>query len=226
MSTCVTAVVNKEKVAFRIGDHVIWNSEPQDPAGAALSGWIANFETTVNKVTLVFVSLIQNDFGGPFYVVNLEALNHVQERKHNLESKNPGKTKLPMCKRPGCDLLARPSGVGLCTLCELGQNGLKEKREHDEKCDPRKPGLIGRGEKVNHPQHYGGDTPHETIKCLTAWGLLHDALLFNVVKYVSRAGKKGDILEDCKKAAWYLNRKISNIENAKGLVPSEREDRS
>lgn len=67
-------------------------------------------------------------------------------------------------------------------------------------------------EKVNHPAHYGGDTPHETVKCLAAWGLESDALLWNAVKYISRAGKKRDLLEDLKKARWYLERRIDSLE--------------
>ena len=47
-----------------------------------------------------------------------------------------------------------------------------------------------------------------------AWGLDYDAYLFNVVKYVARAGKKDGTkeLEDLKKAAFYLDRKIKNLE--------------
>lgn len=61
-------------------------------------------------------------------------------------------------------------------------------------------------DNVNHPNHYGGDTTYETIKVIEAWELgFH---LDNVVKYVSRAGKKNDILQDLEKAQWYLNRKI------------------
>lgn len=37
-------------------------------------------------------------------------------------------------------------------------------------------------EAVNHPAHYGGDTTHETIKCLESCGLEADALLWNAVK--------------------------------------------
>ena len=33
----------------------------------------------------------------------------------------------------------------------------------------------------------------------------------NVVKYISRAGKKGSKLEDLKKAQWYLNREINKL---------------
>jgi hypothetical protein len=70
-------------------------------------------------------------------------------------------------------------------------------------------------EMVNGPAHYGGaDNPYEVIKVCEAWGLDWDAYLFNVVKYVARAGKKDDTkeLEDLKKAAFYLDRKIKNLE--------------
>jgi hypothetical protein len=70
-------------------------------------------------------------------------------------------------------------------------------------------------EMVNHPNHYGGeDNPYEVIKVCEAWELDKDAYLFNVVKYVARAGKKHSDkeLEDLKKAAFYLDRKIKNLE--------------
>lgn len=70
-------------------------------------------------------------------------------------------------------------------------------------------------EMVNGPSHYGGaDNPYEVIKVCEEWGLDKDAYLFNVVKYVARAGKK-DVnkeIEDLKKALFYLNRKIKNLE--------------
>jgi hypothetical protein len=68
---------------------------------------------------------------------------------------------------------------------------------------------------VNHPAHYGGeDNVYEVIKVIEAWEL--DFHLGNTVKYISRAGKKGSDkeLQDLKKALWYLQRKIDNIENA------------
>lgn len=68
-------------------------------------------------------------------------------------------------------------------------------------------------EAVNHPAHYGGaDNPYEAIKVIEAWHL--GFCLGNAVKYISRAGKKGDALEDLKKAAWYLQREIDNRERA------------
>lgn len=65
--------------------------------------------------------------------------------------------------------------------------------------------------KVNHPEHYGGkDNQYEAIKVIEAWEL--GFCLGNVIKYISRAGKKDDILQDLKKAKWYLDREIKNLE--------------
>ena len=71
-------------------------------------------------------------------------------------------------------------------------------------------------EQVNHPQHYGGeDNPYEAIKVIEAWGL--DFNLGNVVKYLSRAGKKSaeTEIQDLEKALWYLKRRISHIKKSK-----------
>lgn len=68
---------------------------------------------------------------------------------------------------------------------------------------------------VNHPSHYGGaNNPYEAIKVIDAWRLGFS--LGNAVKYISRAGKKGQgiaaELEDLKKAAWYINHEIERLE--------------
>ena len=62
---------------------------------------------------------------------------------------------------------------------------------------------------VNSPTHYtaGGI---ETIDYIEAKQLNYH--LGNVVKYVSRAGKKNEMLEDLKKAKWYLDREIQRLE--------------
>lgn len=65
-------------------------------------------------------------------------------------------------------------------------------------------------ERINHPEHYGGDTTYETIKVIEAWRL--DFHLGNAVKYISRAGRKGSQTEDLRKALWYLQRKIDRLE--------------
>lgn len=66
-------------------------------------------------------------------------------------------------------------------------------------------------EAVNNPKHYGGNTTYEAIKVIEAWEL--NFHLGNVVKYISRAGKK-DITktkEDLLKAKWYLDRFIGTL---------------
>jgi len=72
-------------------------------------------------------------------------------------------------------------------------------------------------EKIDHPPHYGGqDNPYEAIKVIEAWGLgFH---LGNCVKYIARAGKKGSVIEDLKKARWYLDREITRLEAMNKLI--------
>lgn len=72
-------------------------------------------------------------------------------------------------------------------------------------------------ETVNHPEYYGGeDNTYEAIKVIDAWGL--GFCLGNVVKYISRAGKKSSDtkIQDLKKAAWYLDHEINRLQ---GLQP-------
>lgn len=70
-------------------------------------------------------------------------------------------------------------------------------------------------EQVNHPEHYrfGKDNEYEAIKVIDAWGLGFS--LGNTVKYISRAGKKDPtkVLEDLKKAKFYLEHHINTLEN-------------
>ena len=69
-------------------------------------------------------------------------------------------------------------------------------------------------ELVNHPNHYGGkDNPYEAIKVIEAWNL--GFCLGNTVKYISRAGKKDDTIQELEKALWYLKREIKNLKDGK-----------
>ena len=64
--------------------------------------------------------------------------------------------------------------------------------------------------KVKHPKHYGGkDNPYEAIKVIEAWGVGFN--LGNTLKYISRAGKKDDTIQDLEKALFYLDREIQNL---------------
>lgn len=65
---------------------------------------------------------------------------------------------------------------------------------------------------IEHPSHY--TFSHiEPIDVIEAWGLgFHLGCL---VKYVCRAGRKGNKLDDLKKARWYLDREIGRLEREK-----------
>jgi len=61
------------------------------------------------------------------------------------------------------------------------------------------------------PSHYGGkQNPYEAIKVIEAHNL--DFSLGNAIKYILRAGKKDNEIEDLHKAAWYINRRIDYLE--------------
>jgi hypothetical protein len=96
-----------------------------------------------------------------------------------------------------CDMVQEVQGGTLNCRYRLGQQGAHS---------------FEIAESVTHPLHYGGDVPHEVIKCLEAWGLESDALPWNTVKYIARAGKKGAAVEDLKKARVYLDRRIAAME--------------
>lgn len=61
---------------------------------------------------------------------------------------------------------------------------------------------------IDHPSHYNKGKI-EVIDFIEDQGLSFH--LGNVVKYVARAGSKGDKLEDLKKARWYLDRYINEV---------------
>ena len=64
-------------------------------------------------------------------------------------------------------------------------------------------------DKVNHPPHYMSNGM-EAIDVIEAF--FHDnAYLANVFKYIARAGKKGDYLEDLRKSQFYLDREIERV---------------
>lgn len=70
---------------------------------------------------------------------------------------------------------------------------------------------------VNHPSHYQTDSGLEAIDVIEAF-FMRNYFLGNVFKYIARAGKKGDRLEDLKKARWYLDREILRLETGDGVT--------
>lgn len=78
---------------------------------------------------------------------------------------------------------------------------------------------MTKNDSVNHPAHY---TKHPSgVECIevTEWMNFNRG---NAVKYIWRAGDKGDEIEDLKKAAWYLEREISRLMRMKGKIPIEK----
>jgi len=65
---------------------------------------------------------------------------------------------------------------------------------------------------VNHPKHY---TNHPSgIECITVTRHMNFNR-GNAIKYIWRAGDKGNEIEDLQKAIWYLNDEIKRLQNGK-----------
>lgn len=64
-----------------------------------------------------------------------------------------------------------------------------------------------RGQPVDRPAHYTFGT-HEVIDVIEDWGLAEDHYRACALKYIARAGRKEDFVQDLKKAIWYLERRI------------------
>lgn len=69
--------------------------------------------------------------------------------------------------------------------------------------------LSNSTDPVNHPPHYNTSSI-EPIDVIEAWNL--GFCLGNTVKYIARAPHKGSEIEDLKKARWYLDRRIRQLE--------------
>lgn len=77
-------------------------------------------------------------------------------------------------------------------------------------------------DKINHPSHY---TWLKTLVGIEVIDIIRhmDFDLGNAIKYILRAGHKSEegytdtakMIEDLKKAVWYINDKIKMLENTK-----------
>jgi hypothetical protein len=67
-------------------------------------------------------------------------------------------------------------------------------------------------DNVNHPKHY---TSHPSgVECIEVTEHLNFCI-GNAIKYLWRAGLKGEQVEDLRKARWYIDREIARILNEK-----------
>jgi hypothetical protein len=62
---------------------------------------------------------------------------------------------------------------------------------------------------VEHPSHYAKGRKYEPIDVINDWRLNFN--LGNTIKYISRAGRKNNIIEDLKKAKFYLDYEIKRL---------------
>ena len=110
------------------------------------------------------------------------------------------------CKNKGTD----NSKCSTCITTELKGNEIAIPSNY----------ISDKQEMVEHPSHYGGaNNPYEAIKVIEAWEA--DFNIGTTLRYLCRCGKKtigGSAeemrLEDLKKARWYLDREIQNIEKS------------
>ena len=61
---------------------------------------------------------------------------------------------------------------------------------------------------INHPDHYTKGI--ETIDYIRSWNM--DYVRGNIIKYVTRFPYKGTALQDLRKAKWYLEYLIKEVE--------------
>lgn len=75
---------------------------------------------------------------------------------------------------------------------------------------PEQKGSDSRFDPVDNPAHYCEGRTYMPIDVIEDWELGFN--LGSCLKYIARAGRKGDALEDLKKARFYLNREIGTME--------------
>ncbi|AVM70529.1 hypothetical protein C3V36_10990 [Lachnospiraceae bacterium oral taxon 500] len=77
-------------------------------------------------------------------------------------------------------------------------------------------------EKIKHPSHYAEGRKYEPYKVIKDWDLNFN--LGNAVKYISRAGRKDNVVVDLKKAIEYIQFEIEAIEGEQEKAPEPAKD--
>lgn len=107
---------------------------------------------------------------------------------------------------PKCEATYYPMGEGCDKFQEEFYMGsVTEVKTVPVKDEPKKDAI--------NPQHYKGKGGMQAIDVIEAFGL--GFCLGNAVKYILRDGKKDDAVQDLKKAIWYIEREIKNLEAKK-----------
>lgn len=69
---------------------------------------------------------------------------------------------------------------------------------------------ITQSESVNHPPHYNAGEIEciDAIRAALSPEEFRGFLKGNALKYIWRAGKKGDAIQDFKKSSWYISKLV------------------
>jgi len=83
---------------------------------------------------------------------------------------------------------------------------------------------MKKNDPINHPQHYTSSAVCSKCKAPIECIQVVEHMRFsvgNAVKYLWRAGRKSTspLVEDLKKARWYIDREIQRLEKEKGRTP-------
>lgn len=76
----------------------------------------------------------------------------------------------------------------------------------------KKKAAVTAPDLVNEPPHYRSHP--SGVECIKITEHMNFCL-GNALKYIWRAGQKGELLEDLKKARWYLDREIARMSDGK-----------
>ncbi len=75
-------------------------------------------------------------------------------------------------------------------------------------------------DNIKHPSHYAEGRNYEPKDVIRDWGLNFN--LGSAIKYISRAGRKDDIVQDLKKAQQFIQFEIDAIEAERYEAPAPK----
>ena len=110
------------------------------------------------------------------------------------------------CKHRGKEPFERPCAMCKNTLSHDDPEREKRQLLYEPEGEEVKPDLI------NHPAHYCY-SKYEPKDVIRAWGLNFN--LGSAVKYIARAGRKDDIIQELKKAKTFIGFEIEALEAEK-----------
>lgn len=91
----------------------------------------------------------------------------------------------------------------------MGLNAYKALEKEDDK----------KNNIISHPSHYTEGRKYEPKDVIRDWGLNFN--LGSAVKYISRAGRKDDILQDLRKARQFLDFEIDALQKERDIQDIE-----